>query len=309
MLCGATVCTLFACIYMTSLSGTPSRTLTKDRRTRVYNIRLSGDESERFRRVAESRGLDVAQLVRMLVALADRGPDDRQLPPERAGLAWEAAQQAFRQSGIAEALPVHVVNTPHLQVTLVALAAAVGAAVDAREGEAAAVLNRFRIAVAAMPALNGRERGPNADTRGIWLAYLDAAREMFGWRRNFSTRCAQSTLARGMARMPCREDARLDLARGGARLRRRDRSLGRRWQFRQGHRHHRRRQHGQRCWHPLSAAQSAKGRLRGVPCRRQHARPRLLRDVTWRSTTTSRSTTRTRSAHSAGTPLPSATPR
>jgi hypothetical protein len=162
-------------------SGRDSRTLAKDRRTKIYNIRLSGDESERFRRVAESRGLDVAQLVRMLVALADRSPDGRQLPPERADIAWEAAQQAFRQSGIAEGLPVHVVNTPHLQLTLVALAAAVVAAADAREGEAAATLNRFRIAVAAMLALNGRERGPDADTRGIWLAYLDAAREMFAW--------------------------------------------------------------------------------------------------------------------------------
>ena len=137
--------------------------MTKDwRRTKVYNIRLNQAEDQRFRRVAEARGLDVSQLIRMLVVLADRSPEEPSAP-DRADPAWAAAEAAFRRSGIAEALPVHVVNVAQVQVTIAALDTAASSAREGGAEGAVSALVRFRAAVATMPAMHAQPRSKTAD--------------------------------------------------------------------------------------------------------------------------------------------------
>jgi uncharacterized protein YdbL (DUF1318 family) len=53
---------------------------------------------------------------------------------------------------------------------------------EAGADEVASALIRFRAAVATMAGQQAMARAPETDfTRGIWLAYLDASREMFAW--------------------------------------------------------------------------------------------------------------------------------
>ena len=156
--------------------------VTKKRRTKLYNIRLSDEEEERFRSVANVNGLDVSQMIRTLVAQASRRLGGEPSPAERADTAWSQAHSAFLRTGIAGTLGRSIVIADHVRATLAWLDKAMAAAKECGASEVHVALARFRSAVELLPKQDNTERAENVQTlMALMFAHAEASERMRIW--------------------------------------------------------------------------------------------------------------------------------
>jgi hypothetical protein len=154
----------------------------KQRRDRLYNVRLNSEEDERFKRVADHHNLDVSQMIRMLVARAARDLGGPPSPADRAAAAWTKAHTAFLLSGLGETLQRIIVAQDQVRATLAALDKVIAGARECGETDVAAAVSRFRDAVAAFPQLHNQERSQHVrEFIALIGAYAEASYYMFMW--------------------------------------------------------------------------------------------------------------------------------
>jgi len=163
------------------------------RRTKLYNIRLTTEEDARFKRVAVLHGLDVSQALRTLIARADRERGGPAPAADRADDAWSKAHASFIKTGVAEVLERIVIYHEHVRVAILWIDKTSMLAKDSGESEIQDALLKFRHALVAFTRLDNKEREERVHEVPfvkLVLAHAEASRLMFAWlvRRNGVTR-------------------------------------------------------------------------------------------------------------------------